>query len=99
MDGQDSGQGFLEKIGEAIGEALAWLANSSLGEIWGAIKAFLDGLARGAGLENAGFFTWVIVVVAVLILASGARALLAGRFLGGVLGLVIGVVLLGWAMG
>ena len=94
-----------ETAGEA-GEALGGLIGAvggALSEFWGAIGptvgAFFDGVARGAGLQDASWIAWAALILGALAVLKGVRSVIDGAILSGAIIGLIGVALAAWAIG
>lgn len=90
-------EGFFSDIGEAVGAVIAWLSSIG-GGIAEAFGSFFSGVARGSGLENAGWATWATVILGVLLLGMAVRSLLEKEIAGAVVRGLIGLALIAWAM-
>ncbi len=90
-------RGIFERIGEVLGAVIAWLSSigGRLGELLG---AFIDGVARGSGLEGASWLTWGLVLIGVLLVVAAVRRLIDMEFGSAIINAVIGLALIAWAM-
>lgn len=92
---------LLRDVGAMIGAGLAWVADTVLGALGslGAIFAdFFGGVASGAGMDDATLFAWVLLGLGALFFVGALQAFVGGRIVGGILQLVIGAALIGWAV-
>jgi hypothetical protein len=96
MDGEE--RSFWETLGEALGQVIAWVADLA-GAVWdrigSAIGDFFAGLARGAGLEDAGIFAWVLLVLGILLVLSAIRGFMRRALVGPLFQLAFGLLLIG----
>lgn len=61
----------------------------------GGIGGFVDGLTRSLGISPS-MFSLAILVIGLLLLINGVRALLRGGIIGGLIWLVLGLLVLSW---
>ncbi|OLO05340.1 hypothetical protein [Salinicola socius] len=90
--------GFFNWLGEAIGNVLRTivdLLHGLFGSLWQAMDGFVDGLTGSLGIGNS-VFSIAVLVIGVLLLISGIRALVRGGIVGGVIGLLLGLMVLSW---
>ncbi|GHB30006.1 hypothetical protein [Salinicola rhizosphaerae] len=90
--------GFFNWLGEALGNVLRTivdLLNGLFGNVWGAMDGFVDGLTGALGINNS-IFSIGVLIVGVLLLINGVRALLRGGIVGGILWLLLGLLILSW---
>ncbi|WFF42520.1 hypothetical protein EVC62_13990 [Salinicola endophyticus] len=90
--------GFFHWLGDAIGRVIrsvVGLLDSLFGGLWRAMDGFVDGLTQALGISDS-VFSLGVLVIGVLLLISGVRALLRGGVVGGVIGLLLGLLVLGW---
>ncbi|GAB6053358.1 hypothetical protein JCM17960_21780 [Magnetospira thiophila] len=97
MDFKVSDQGLFDSLGEMVGNVIAWLSSIG-GGIAEAFDDFLSGVARGSGLEGAGWGTWLVVIIGVLLLGMTARRVMEKEFFSALVTGVIGLALIAWAM-
>ncbi|CCQ73218.1 hypothetical protein [Magnetospira sp. QH-2] len=90
-------QGIFESFGEMVGNVIAWLSSIG-GGIGEAFDDFFSGVARGSGMENAGWGTWALVIIGILLLGMTLRRVLEKEFGGALITGVIGLALIAWAM-
>ncbi len=88
--------GLLERIGELLGVLIAWLSEVG-GRLGQALGSFMDGLARGSGLQGASWLTWALVLLGVLLLGTALRRLIELDFGRALITGVIGLALIAWA--
>ncbi|EZH78861.1 MFS transporter [Ectopseudomonas composti] len=91
-------EGFFEGLGEALGRAIRFIVDmlsGVLGAMADAIDDFLQGMARAIGMDVS-IFSIILLVIGLLFLFSGARSLLRGSIIGGVIWLFLGLVVMGW---
>ncbi|MWJ27750.1 hypothetical protein GPM19_05925 [Halomonas sp. ZH2S] len=89
---------FFDSVGEKIGEIIRAFVDflvAMFSNFFGAMDAFVDGLTRSLGI-NASFFSIAVLVIGLLIVFGGIRALLRGSVVGGVLRTLVGLVILSW---
>ena len=60
-----------------------------------AVDDFLQGMARAIGIDVS-IFSIILLIIGLLFLFSGARSLLRGSIIGGVIWLFIGLIVMGW---
>ncbi|OHC11285.1 MAG: hypothetical protein A2002_01375 [Pseudomonadales bacterium GWC1_66_9] len=91
-------ESFFEWLGEAVGAVLRHLVEG-LGGLFGSIAragaSFLEGLSRTLGM-NPTLLGFVALVVGLVLLAGGVRALLKRAFVSGALCLLLGLWVLSW---
>ncbi|GAB3471909.1 hypothetical protein [Azotobacter salinestris] len=91
-------ESFFEWLGEAVGAVLRHLVEG-LGGLFGAIAragaSFLEGLSRTLGMDPT-LLGLVALVVGLVLLAGGIRALLKRAFVGGTIGVLLGLWVLSW---
>ncbi|WP_319022829.1 hypothetical protein [Salinicola avicenniae] len=90
--------GFFNWLGSAIGNVIRTLVeglDALFGNLWGAVDGFVDGLTGSLGISDS-LFSIAVLVVGVLLLVSGIRALLRGGVIGGIVWLLLGLLVLGW---
>ncbi|EPS7439372.1 hypothetical protein ACVHLG_000955 [Pseudomonas aeruginosa] len=91
-------EGFFDGLGEMLGRAIRFvvdLLSGLLGGIWGAMDDFLHGLARAIGMD-ASLFSFVFLVLGLLLLYSGTRAFMRRSIVGGVIWTVLGLIVMSW---
>ncbi|WP_410525047.1 hypothetical protein [Pseudomonas aeruginosa] len=91
-------EGFFDGLGEMLGRAIRFvvdLLSGLLGGIWGAMDDFLHGLARAIGMD-ASLFSFVFLVLGLLLLYSGIRAFMRRSIVGGVIRTVLGLIVMSW---
>lgn len=89
---------FFYRIGDALGDALRALVDAIawvFGSLFAAMDSFVAGLTQALGID-ASLFSLAFLLLGLLLLYLAARALIKRRFVGGVLALALGVLLLGW---
>ncbi|WP_142847639.1 hypothetical protein [Telmatospirillum sp. J64-1] len=94
-------QGLLDRFGEAIGRFVAWIVSlftDTFGSLAEGVRSFFGGIARGAGLQNPGLFTWILLILGLMILYGAIRSALRGGIVGAVVQGVIGIAVLAWAL-
>lgn len=91
-------ESFFEWLGEAVGAVLRYLVEGLSG-LFGAIAragaSFLEGLSRTLGMDPT-LLGFVALVVGLVLLAGGIRALLKRAFVGGAIGVLLGLWVLSW---
>lgn len=93
-----SEEGFFNALGEAVGNALRLiveLLDAVFSGLWGAIDSFVDGLTGALGI-NPSLLSFAVLVVGIMLLLSGIRALLRRSIVGGLIWLALGMVVLSW---
>jgi len=91
-------EGFFDGLGHALGKAIRFvvdLLSGALGAVADAIDAFLGGLARAIGMDVS-IFSLILLVIGLLFLYCGVRALLRRAIISGVIWLLLGLVVMGW---
>lgn len=91
-------EGFFEGLGHALGRAIRFVVDmlsGALGVVADAIDAFLQGLARAIGMDVS-IFSLILLVIGLLFLYKGVRALLRRSIIGGLVWLLLGLVVMGW---
>jgi hypothetical protein len=92
---------LLRDLGAMIGAALAWVADTvlgALGSLGTVLADFFGGIASGAGMSDATLFSWVLLGLGALFFVGALQAFVGARIIGGIFQLVIGAVLIGWAV-
>lgn len=92
---------LLHELGEIIGAALAWVAETILGvlnSLRTVLADFFDGVAAGAGMSDATLFAWVLLGLGALFFVGALQAFVSSRIVGGIFQLIIGAALIGWAV-
>jgi len=91
-------ESFFERLGEAVGAAIRFLVEG-LGGLFGSITRagahFLEGLSRTLGI-NPTLTGFLALILGLLLLAAGVRALLRRAFVRGILWLLLGLWVLSW---
>ena len=87
--------GNAGRAGEEVGKALTGVAEL-FGEFAPTVGEFLDGIARGAGLENAGILQWGGLGLGALLLLGALRNLLTGGFITAVVEGILGLAIIGY---
>jgi hypothetical protein len=91
-------EGFFEGLGEALGRAIRFIVDmlsGALGAMADAIDDFLQGMARAIGMDVS-IFSIILLIIGLLFLFGGARSLLRGSIIGGVIWLFLGLIVMGW---
>jgi len=91
----NSGSGGAGEAGEEVGKALTGIAEL-FGDFAPTIGEFFSGIARGAGLENAGLLQWGGIGLGALLLLGGIKNLLSGSFITAVIEGFLGIALIGY---
>lgn len=89
---------LFEGLGEALGRAIRFIVDmlsGVLGAMADAIDDFLQGMARAIGMDVS-IFSIILLIIGLLFLFSGARSLLRGSIIGGVIWLFLGLIVMGW---
>ncbi|MES1924056.1 hypothetical protein [Salinisphaera sp. T31B1] len=89
---------FFHSIGEMLGAAIRLVVQGLqwiFGNLYGAIDSFIHGLTGALGIDSS-WFGILLLVIGLAMLYAGLRALLRRAFVGGVLWIVIGLILLSW---
>lgn len=92
-------EGFFDGLGEMLGRAIRFvvdLLSGLLGGIWSAMDDFLHGLARAIGMD-ASLFSFVFLVLGLLLLYSGIRAFMRRSIIGGIIWTVLGLIVMSLA--
>lgn len=92
---------LLRDVGAVIGAGLTWIADTVLGVLdsLGIIFAdFFNGVASGAGMDDATLFAWVLLALGALFIVGAVQAFIGRRIVGGIFQLIIGAALIGWAV-
>ncbi|BCD86170.1 hypothetical protein PSm6_25770 [Pseudomonas solani] len=90
--------GFFSWLGEAIGKVIRFivdLLSTVLGGVWAAMDDFLHGLARAIGMDVS-IFSFVVLILGLLLLFSGVRALLRKGIISGLILIFLGLVVMSW---
>ncbi|BBP80907.1 hypothetical protein thsps21_58010 [Pseudomonas sp. No.21] len=90
--------GFFSWLGEAIGKVIRFivdLLSTVLGGIWAAMDDFLRGLARAIGMD-ASIFSFVVLILGLLLLFGGIRALLRKGIISGLILIFLGLIVMSW---
>ncbi|WP_457788148.1 hypothetical protein [Pseudomonas sp. PL-6] len=90
--------GFFDWLGHTLGSAIRFiveLCSGALGAVADAIDAFLGGMARAIGMDVS-IFSFILLILGLLFLYKGVRALLRKAIFAGVLWLLLGLLLMGW---
>lgn len=91
-------EGFFEGLGHALGRAIRFVVDmlsGALGAVADAVDDFLHGLASAIGMDVS-IFSLILLIIGLLFLYSGVRALLRRSIVGGVIWLFLGLVVMGW---
>lgn len=91
-------ESFFEWLGEAVGAVIRYIIeglSGLFGSIARAGASFLEGLSRTLGMDPT-LLGFVALVVGLLLLAGGIRALLQRAFVGGAISLLLGLWVLSW---
>ncbi|UFQ97393.1 hypothetical protein [Pseudomonas wenzhouensis] len=91
-------EGFFEGLGEALGRFIRFIVDmlsGVLGAMADAIDDFLQGLARAIGMDVS-IFSIILLIIGLLFLVNGIRALLRRSIIGGVIWLLLGLMVMGW---
>lgn len=96
---QDAGP--VGDAGEAVGGAIAWIAETAQA-LWRSIGPtvgeFIDGVARGAGLQDASALDLLVLGVGAILLLSGVKAIIDARPLSGVITGGLGLAGIAWVV-
>ncbi|ART61967.1 hypothetical protein [Kushneria marisflavi] len=90
--------GFFSWVGETLGNiirAIVEFLASIFANLFGAMGGFIDGLTGSLGISPS-VFSLVILVIGLLLLINGVRAMLRGGIIGGLIWLVLGLLVLSW---
>ncbi|MFC0267957.1 hypothetical protein [Kushneria aurantia] len=91
-------EGFFSWIGERLGDIIRSLVEflaSIFANLFGAMDGFIDGLTRSLGISPS-IFSLAVLIIGLLLLISGVRALFRGAVIGGLIWLVLGLLVLSW---
>lgn len=91
-------EGIFDWLGQMLGKAIRFiveLLSGLLGSIWRAMDDFLHGLARAIGM-NVSIFSFVLLIVGLMLLYSGVRALFRRAFVGGLILTILGLIVMSW---
>ncbi|WP_277373001.1 hypothetical protein [Pseudomonas sp. AA-38] len=91
-------EGFFEGLGEALGRVIRFVVDmlsGALSAVADAIDDFLHGLANAIGMDSS-IFSILLLIVGLLFLYNGVRALLRRSIIGGVIWLLLGLMVMGW---
>lgn len=91
-------EGFFEGLGEALGRVIRFIVDmlsGALSAVADAIDDFLHGLANAIGMDSS-IFSIILLIIGLLFLYNGVRALLRRSIIGGVIWLLLGLVVMGW---
>ena len=91
-------EGFFEGLGHALGRAIRFVVDvlsGALGAVADAFDAFLHGLAGAIGMDVS-IFSLILLIIGLLFLFNGVRALLRRSIIGGVIWLLLGLMVMGW---
>jgi hypothetical protein len=91
-------EGFFEGLGHALGQMIRFivdLLSGALGAVADAVDDFLHGLASAIGMDSS-IFSIILLIIGLLFLYNGIRALLRRSIFGGVIWLLLGLVVIGW---
>ncbi|SPJ33336.1 hypothetical protein [Kushneria phyllosphaerae] len=91
-------EGFFSWVGETLGNiirAIVEFLASIFANLFGAMDGFIDGLTSSLGISSS-MFSLAILVIGLLLLINGVRALLRGGIIGGLIWLVLGLLVLSW---
>ena len=91
-------EGFFEGLGEALGRFIRFIVDMLSGVLDAmadAIDDFLQGLARAIGMDVS-IFSIILLIIGLLFLFNGIRALLRRSIIGGVIWLLLGLMVMGW---
>ncbi|WP_263144474.1 hypothetical protein [Pseudomonas sp. RIT-PI-AD] len=91
-------ENFFDWLGHAMGKAIRFivdLLSGVLGAVWGAMDDFLHGMARAIGMDVS-IFSFILLIVGLLLLYSGVRALMRRSIIGGVIWIFLGLIVMSW---
>ncbi|CDF81882.1 hypothetical protein ACA097_10135 [Pseudomonas sp. QL9] len=91
-------EGVFDWLGQTVGKIIRFLVeflSGFLGMIWGAMDAFLHGMAKAIGMDVS-IFSFVLLFVGLLLLYSGVRALLRRSIFGGLILTFLGLIVMSW---
>ena len=91
-------EGFFEGLGHALGQIIRFIVDmmsGALGAVADAIDDFLHGLARAIGMDSS-IFSILLLIIGLLFLYNGVRALLRRSIFGGVIWLLLGLMVMSW---
>ncbi|WAJ37025.1 hypothetical protein OU800_20850 [Pseudomonas sp. GOM7] len=91
-------EGFFEGLGEALGRVIRFVVDmlsGALSAVADAIDDFLHGLANAIGMDSS-IFSILLLIIGLLFLYNGVRALLRRSIIGGVIWLLLGLMVMGW---
>ncbi|MGP0172197.1 hypothetical protein ACSVIJ_09945 [Pseudomonas sp. NCHU5208] len=91
-------EGFFEGLGEALGRIIRFVVDmlsGALSAVADAIDDFLHGLANAIGMDSS-IFSILLLIIGLLFLYNGVRALLRRSIIGGVIWLLLGLMVMGW---
>ncbi|MDV6317481.1 hypothetical protein [Chromohalobacter sp. HP20-39] len=89
---------FFHWLGEFLGDALRVIVDALSALFAGlgvAIERFFDGLAGSLGVSSS-LINLMVLIIGVWMLYRGIRALLRRGFVGGLVWLFLGLLVLGW---
>lgn len=90
--------GFFDWLGHTLGSVIRFIVelfSGFLGAVSDAIDSFLGGMARAIGMHMS-FFSLILLLIGLLFLYKGVRALLRKALVAGVIWLLLGLVVMGW---
>ncbi|MBK60010.1 MAG: hypothetical protein CML01_14590 [Pseudomonas sp.] len=91
-------EGFFEGLGQVLGRAIRFVVDvlsGALGAVADAFDDFLRGLASAIGMDVS-IFSIILLIIGLLFLYNGVRALLRRSIIGGGIWLFLGLVVMGW---
>lgn len=91
-------EGFFEGLGQALGQIIRFIVDmlsGALSAVADAIDDFLHGLARAIGMDSS-IFSIILLIIGLLCLYNGVRALIGRSIIGGVIWLLLGLMVMGW---
>ena len=91
-------EGVFDWLGQTLGKIIRFVVeflSGLLGMIWGAMDAFLHGMAKSIGMDVS-IFSFVLLFVGLLLLYSGVRALLRRSIFGGLILSFLGLIMMSW---
>jgi hypothetical protein len=93
-------QSFFEWLGAALGSLIGFVIHAVRSVVDGlrdAVDDFLNGMARAIGM-NASIFSFVLLVIGLLLLYAAVRAFIARSIVGGVIWALLGLMVLSWVV-
>ncbi|MBT8769245.1 hypothetical protein [Pseudomonas boanensis] len=91
-------EGFFDWLGHLLGSIIRFfveLLSGALGGISDAIDDFVHGMARAIGMDVS-FFSLILLVIGLLLLYAGIRALIRRSIIGGLILTFLGLVVMSW---